>query len=253
MVTNNRIWIVGAVIVMIAILLMGWFLGASPMLSQAAANDVQRASVESTNAGQEATLASIKEQFENIDALKAELAELQKALPPGSDLSTFIGELHDLEAASGVTITSITAGDAEEFVPAAPLVPEVVPEAAAEGADAAAPEAVVPEAEVAEVDPAVAAAAADAAALPVGEFIVIELTLVVSGTQAQVIDFIDAVQNGNRLFLVTGLTIAVDETDGTYQGTVPGNVYVLIDPSKPAVGESAEDEAALEAEETATP
>lgn len=247
MVTNNRIWIVGAAIVMVAILAMGWFLGASPMLAQAASNDTQRASVELTNTNQENTLETIKEEFANIATKRAELAELQKALPPGADLSTFIGELHALEAASGVKITSIVAADAQDFVPAAPL---VAPEAAvATETDAAATDAAETEAApVAPVEPAVVdPVAAEAAALPAGEFVVIEVTLIVNGTQAQVLDFIDAVQNGTRLFLVTGLTIALDDTDGSYTGTIPGNVYVLIDPSKPAVGESPE------AEETATP
>lgn len=245
MVTNNRIWVLGAAIVMLAILAMGWFLGASPMLAQAAANDLQRASVESTNAGQEATLASIKEEFAKLNELKAELAELQKALPPGADLSTFIGELHELEAASGVQITSIIATDPAEFVPPVPAVDEV-PAADAAATDEGAA-AVAEPVEPAAADPA----AADAAALPAGDLIVIGLTLSVKGTQAQVIDFVDAVQKGNRLFLVTGLTIARDEEDESYAGTIPGSVYVLIDPSKPAVGVSAEDAAALAAEETA--
>jgi hypothetical protein len=256
MVTNNRIWVLGAVIIMIAILAMGWFLGASPMLTQAAANDEQRASVEATNAGQEATLASLAEQFKNFDALKSELTELQKELPPGADLSTFIGELHALEAASGVTITTITASDAAEFVPPVAVVETPVADATATEDTTTDEAATVPT--EAPVAAPISPAAADAAALPAGDLIVIELSLEIKGTQEQVIDFIDAVQNGTRLFLVTGLTIAVDETDGGYTAMIPGNVYVLIDPTQPATKMSETDAAALAgesgtAEETPAP
>ena len=214
----NKIWAAGAAIVIVAILALGWFAGVSPKLQESAASKLELESVETQNSLQEITLAKIKSDFAELDSLKAELATLRGALPAGDDLSTFIGELHALEAASGIVLSSIGATEGVPFVPApAPVVEETDVEAdAAETAEPPAP------------------------SIPEGQFIVIGMDLSVKGTHEQVLAFVDALQNGNRLFLVSNLNVQLDETTQQYTGGITGFVYVLLDP----VAEAAKAEAA---------
>ena len=212
MVIDNRLWAIGTAIVVIAILVLGWFLGVSPSLAQAAISDDQRVSVEEQNVRHEATLAELKTQFENIDEYKTELAGLRRAIPAGGDLSTFIGQLQDLEAQSGVIVKSITTTDAVPFLNSAIVTTPAV-EAPVDGAETqgGAIETVAPTSGVNELN-----------------FVSIEVGLSVSGSREQVLDFVDALQLGSRLYLVTGLSIVEDDLTGTFTASVTGAVYVLL-------------------------
>jgi Tfp pilus assembly protein PilO len=201
---NSKMWILIAAILSVAVLAMGWFLGVSPKLDEMNSANDQRASVEQQNKLHEARVAELKKQFENIDELKEKLAEFQLALPPGDELSTFLGQLHALEASSGVLLTKFAASDGQSYV-------------AAPGAT---------------TNPLVTA----------DNFVAITIDLTVTGTRGQVIDFLNDLQYGDRLFLVTKLTVAQDQsgssgseegTVGGYTGTITGFVYVLVDPSAP--------------------
>ena len=205
---NNKLWLVIAGVAGVAILALGWFLGVSPKLDEMAAANEERAGVEAQNILHQKKLDALKKEFEQIDTLKEQLAEAQQSLPPGDDLSTFLGELHTLEGTSGVVLTSFGAGDGLNYV--------------------AAPGEVT--------DPLVTA----------DNFIAIPIDLTVQGTRPQVIEFISNLQYGKRLFLVIKLTVAqstnavVPDPDseeepvgGAYEGNISGFVYVLVDPSAP--------------------
>jgi Tfp pilus assembly protein PilO len=201
---NSKMWILIAAILSVAVLAMGWFLGVSPKLDEMNSANDQRASVEQQNKLHETRVAELKKQFENIDELKEKLAEFQLALPPGDELSTFLGQLHALEASSGVLLTKFAASDGQSYV-------------AAPGAT---------------TNPLVTA----------DNFVAITIDLTVTGTRGQVIDFLNDLQYGDRLFLVTKLTVAQDQSGssgseegavGGYTGTITGFVYVLVDPSAP--------------------
>ncbi len=226
MVVNNRIWIIGSVLIMVAIVLLGWALGISPQLAERSASETNRQSVESQNQIYATALASLKKDYDNIDEFRAELDELQKALPSGSGLSRFIGSLRDLEAASGVVLTNFGAGDPIPFVYNAGgtvVPPATATDGGGTGATAAPPVAT----------PSVVAPGTLVQTLSPDEFIFIEISLSVDGSQAQVLDFVDALQHSARRFLVTQLAITTDD-NVAYTGKITGYVYVLIDPSKPA-------------------
>ena len=203
--TNNKIWILLAAIVSVAVLAMGWFLGVSPKLDEMTLANTQRASVDDQNVAQQKRIDGLKKQFAQIDKLKAELAVLQVDLPPGDELSTFLGQLHELEGTSGVTLTKFAASDGQLFV-AAPA---------------------------AAVDPLVTAQ----------NFVPITIDLTATGTREQAIKFVSDLQFGKRLFLINKLTVEQSESDvievegsdpvPKYTVTISGYVYVLVDPSAP--------------------
>ena len=204
---NNKFWLLIAAIVGVSILAMGWFLGVSPKLDEMNAANEQRASVEAQNRLHEAKLVELKKEFQQLDALKTELADAQASLPPGDELSSFLGELHRLEASSGVVLTTFSAGDGQTYV-AAP------------------------------------GTATQSPLVTADNFIAIPIDLTVQGTRPQVMEFLSNLQYGKRLFLVIKLTVAqakgaaatdaeaADAADA-YEGTISGFVYVLVDPAAP--------------------
>lgn len=205
---NNKLWLVIAGVAGVAVLALGWFLGVSPKLDEMSAANEQKTSVDAQNVVHQKKLDSLKTEFAQLDSLKEQLAAAQESLPPGDDLSTFLGELHALEASSGVVVTSFSAGDGLNYVPAPGE----------------------------KTDPLITA----------DNFIAIPINLTVQGTRPQVIDFLSDLQYGKRLFLVIKLTVAEstkavaaapNSTDApvtdAYEGNISGFVYVLVDPSAP--------------------
>ncbi|MGV8886081.1 MAG: hypothetical protein ACOH1T_10920 [Microbacteriaceae bacterium] len=238
MIVNNRIWVIGAAFIMVAILALGFFLGVAPRLEEIAKNEVQRQSVLEQNQVQEATLAGLKTDFEKITEYTARLAELQKAIPGNNDLSTFIGELHELEDKSGVVLTNFGSTDAQPFVLDLGL-PEPEPAAPVEGAEAPT-EPVEPVAPV--LPPGTPVQTLDSA-----EFVVISIQLTVTGKQAAILNFVNNLQNGDRRFLVNTMNITIDNDGKVYTGVIEGYVYVLVDPritadTEPPVEKPAEEE-----------
>jgi len=208
MVVNNRIWVGVSVVLMIAIILMGWFLGISPRLGEMAANAVQLQGIEAQNKTYEAELARLKAENEKLPEYEKELLKLQRSLPYENDLSTFLGIVHQLDVKSGVLLINFGAVDAVPFTQ-----------------DPGAAELPHPEFVAQSVDPE--------------EFVAIEVSMTVRGSQAGVLDFVNLLQLHERRFLVTGLNIITEDKGATYNGTVTGYLYVLIDPSRP-VGEKEE-------------
>ena len=206
---NNKLWILIAGVAGVAILALGWFLGVSPKLGEMSAANDQKASVDAQNQQHEVKLDALKKEFAKLDALKTQLADAQASLPPGDDLSTFLGELHQLEASSGVVLSSFSAGDGIAYV-------------AAPGEKS------------------------QSKLITAANFIAIPIDLTVTGTRPQVIAFLSDLQYGKRLFLVNKLAVtqstkAVASAPGVtaappvdaYEGNISGFVYVLVDPSAP--------------------
>jgi hypothetical protein len=217
----NKIWIAGAVFVMVIVVAVGWVVGVSPMLSQASAAKAERASVDAQNLAQAAELQELKGKLERIDVLKEELASKEVSVPPADNLSTFIGQLHQLESSSGVKLTDISTSEGAPFVPAPPVL--------ATGDVAAAGEATAETPPPAELAPT-GESPANAPTLSSDEFIVISVDLTVQGDHDQVMDFIGGLQAGERLYLVTGLSVVENGDDTGFTGTISGLVYVLLDP-----------------------
>ncbi len=227
---KNRLWMIASVLVMVLVLVLGVLLSIQPQLSSAAAADEQRASVEASNAGQSAVLAKLKTDFEGIDKLKAELAPLSDSVPRGTEMPAFVNQLDALAGASQVTLTGITVADA---VPYAPVAAPVVAAPAATEGEAATPA------------PTPSAAPSTAGVPPVSNpsitaenFASLALTVTVSGSYGNALNFVNGLQTGKRLFLVSGLSTSKDTAAGsrsdTVTATITGLVYVLVPPATAA-------------------
>lgn len=241
---KNRMWILGSAIVMVGVLVLGWFIGIQPQLAAKALNDVQRYSVEAENDATEAALAVLKADFDNIEALRTELATLRGSIPAVAGISAFLTEVQAIQDASDTTVTSISVADPVPYTaPAtAVVVPDVPAEAPVEGAEAepaettdavAPPVPAGPVAPVIPTDPAITE----------GNFVAIPITLAIDGSYANALNFVEKLQHGKRLFMVTQFTSnpgdgagAPEEgsedagaADTSASSSVTGYIYALLE------------------------
>lgn len=78
----TRIWTFSAVIAVIAIIALGWFLGISPKLAEAARFEAERIVVAGQNDLNRVTLAALQEDFDNLDDFRDQLEEIETEFPP---------------------------------------------------------------------------------------------------------------------------------------------------------------------------
>lgn len=255
---KNRLWIIGSVLVMCAILALGFVLGIQPQLKSASAANVERASVEETNSAQAAVLAQLTEDYAGIDDVRAELAPLNLSVPSGTEMPAFVNQLSALASESRVTLTGITVTEAQAYASVVAPVVEV-PVVEVPAGDAGTTTEPVP------VESAAPAPLSTAGVPPVtdsritsGNFASLAVQIDVKGEYNRVLDFVNGLQTGKRLFLVSGLktetadgpvAVAVESTDteaaaapaaaDVVNGTISGLVYVLVPPTAAGVVQAA--------------
>jgi hypothetical protein len=110
---------------MAVVLLMGWTLGVSPLLSQASDADSQAASINESNQAAEAKVAALRTKSVQLPAMQAELLGLRSSIPTGADMSVFLKEINQLCAEHHVTLTNVAVTDA--LIPVAPVAPVAPP------------------------------------------------------------------------------------------------------------------------------
>ncbi|MFB7885667.1 hypothetical protein [Microbacterium sp. NPDC056057] len=106
-------------IVSLGVIALGVFLVAMPLYFQAVAVDGQTATVASTNALYQAQVDSLTAQQENLDEIKANVAELRSQIPATGQLDDVFEVVAHAAETSGVLITAVTAGDQAAFTPRA--------------------------------------------------------------------------------------------------------------------------------------
>jgi Tfp pilus assembly protein PilO len=223
---KNRLWMLGSVLVMAAVLVLGVLLGIQPQLAAVTAADDARTSVEASNAGQAAVLAKLKSDFEGIGKLKADLVPLQASVPTGTEMPAFVNQLNSLAGTAQVTFTGMTVANAQPYTPMLPPVAPVAAGAATTPAPTPPPGAVAPlAASTAGVPPVTSPL------ITTGNFASMALQISVTGSYGNVLTFVNGLQTGKRLLLVSGLTTAPADTPGIVKATISGLVYVLVPPA----------------------
>jgi cytoskeletal protein RodZ len=216
---NNRYWVFGTVVIVGAVAALGWFAGIQPALQAAAATDAARVDVEAQNAQYEAQLVQLREDYENIDTLRAEVEALRAVIPNHADYAGFVAELNSLAASTATTVTNVVIGDATWYT-AAPTDAAAPPAATDEPlTDGTAAPATGTTAAAAEGEQVIQLPTADGS-VNGSNFIAIPVQLQVTGDS---LPFIRALQANQRLFLVTGFTTAPGAPS-----SVSGLLYVLL-------------------------
>lgn len=213
---GTRIWALVTVVVVAALLAGGWFLGAAPLLDSQARLETERKATLASNQQIEANIAKLAKEEENLPKLQARAKELEQAIPRDVESAAFITSLNNLAASSAVTITSISMGEG---------IPYSTPRQTAE---------------------------ADGAPVPVtdqrindGNFVLIPVSIEVSGGWVEVLNFLNGVQTSTRLVLANELDTTSTGT-GAYTSTITGVMYALQRHDTPAAADGETDTASAE-------
>ena len=230
---RNRLWLIGLVAAMVAVVAVGWLLGIQPQLAAVATADQSRATVQAQNATNEAVLAKLKKDYSSIDELKQKLVSLRQSVPASAEMSAFVTELDMLAGANQVTVNSITVSDAMPYTPPVAPAPAPTPSASPSATPSATPSPVAAPPVEPTAPPTVTNSKITAA-----NFIAIPIQLALSGSYSNVLNFVSGLQTGPRLFLVTALSTKESAVAGAPAGavdsTVGGFVYVVLDPGAAA-------------------
>ncbi|TAL42154.1 MAG: hypothetical protein EPN91_09080 [Salinibacterium sp.] len=227
---SSRIWILGTALVAVGIVLLGYFLGISPQISAGFDARSQRATVDEENKVHRKELARLREQFASIDAMEQQLADLQVAVPSDIALARFVGELNRASATNQVSFDAMTVGDAQAYLPTLAPGPAAPPSEATTPSPTptAAGETAAPVTPPAAVGP-VGTPAFSSPLVTSSNFVVIPVSVTVSGSYDSIVGFIKSVQFGDRLFLINVFAIKPQQGGG-YSDVISGYVYVLNDP-----------------------
>jgi Tfp pilus assembly protein PilO len=210
---GHQLKVLITMVLMVAVVAGGWTLGVQPALASAFAAESARTDVRSQNDAIRAEVAALQVAQAELPALEADLATLNVSIPVTDDSSALIDGIHDLARAADVVVDGITLEGPQPYAP---------PQAAAT-TDAAGETAV--ETTVDPLQPTT-----DSRITP-ANFVLVPVTVAVSGSFGDVLDFVRGVQTGPRLFLVNKLSSATDaEGDGSkVSASVGGFVYALLD------------------------
>ena len=236
-------WIAGAGVVVALLLVGAWFLAISPVLTAAGETSATADQVETDNALLTERIGVLREQFEQIDTYRAELATLRTSVPSDDDLAGYLRQLDGLAATHGVTLLTVS--------PSTPLA--FVPEAAAVPSDPAASDST---AQDSTAQDATGDAAAPASTVPAG-LVSVPLGMTVVGGYENVRAFLDALQVGTERLYVVESVVGASQSDaepgggrpattvGDLEINVNGYLFVLPDTTTAAPAPEATEQPAL--------
>jgi hypothetical protein len=243
---THRILSGGTILLMIVLVVAGWFLVAQPQLAAASTANSQLTSAQAQIASTQQTINQLKSQQKGLPKLQLKLAGLRKSIPEGAESSAFIDGINALAASAGVTIKSLSMSDAVPYTP--PVV--ATPPAATSPSPSPSASATAPTAPIAPVAPSGWSPASDPS-ITAANFVAIPVSITSLGDWNATLAFFHGLQSGTRLFLISGFGTASDST-GIITATTTGYIYALLDPKADAI-QAAYDKAHPTATPTATP
>ncbi|WP_104193436.1 type 4a pilus biogenesis protein PilO [Cryobacterium sp. Y82] len=222
--TTTKWWLVGAMLVIALVVLAGFTLGISPKLEEVSATRATRTAALAQNEVYELQLAALQRQFDGLETVQDELAVLRAAIPGGAALPAFIGQLDAIAGRTSVTVTEFSSADAMPYLPVVP--DTTVPDTTAP--DSTAPDSTAPDSTAPGTDGA--GSAAPSQLVTAENFIAVPVTISVAGSFDAVLEFLDGVQNAQRLMTVTSFSSGMPSADtpDLVTGQIAGIVYVLL-------------------------
>ncbi len=241
---KNRLLMIGVILAIVVVAGLGYVLGVQPQLAAAQASDLQRSTIAAQNATTEADLAKMRSDYSNLGALKAKLATLQTSIPSSPALDKFLQDVYVLASSTGATVTAFTPADAVAYVP--PVAPVTAP--AATGTTSGSSPSPTPSPSLAPAAPAApqAPAVQSNPLITAQNFVAIPVKIGIQANDAAAFAFLDKLQKGKRLFLVTSFSAggsAGTATPGSPSAgstyTIGGYVYVLASPKAGSISPGA--------------
>jgi Tfp pilus assembly protein PilO len=206
-------WVAFTLVGVLAVLAAGWFLLVAPKRTHAKELNAQTASQETVNQGLRTSLAVLKAQAKDEPKQEAKIARVASKIPDNPALPELIRNLDRASAATGVDLKTMAPG-----LPSAAAVP------VAKAGTPATPRAPTSAGAVAARPAASSAAAGALGSIPV--------SITISGTYFQILEFVDQLEGLTRAFKVTALSVSPGSTNSpgasatTLVASVSGNVYL---------------------------
>jgi Tfp pilus assembly protein PilO len=215
---KDRLWNIGGFAAIAIVVIMGWFLGISPIVAQSAQANDQVAQLDQQNAGNVTKLATLKTEYANIGPLDDSLSLLRQSIPQDANISAFITEINALCAKYGVQLTSVQVNDAVVY-----SAPVVAPPASTSTDTSTPTPTPTP-------TPSATTGTTTAVTPPAGGgLILVPVTVTVGGGFENVLGFTKDIQNGARLYLVNQIALSSSTTAGSngFSGVLTGTVFAL--------------------------
>lgn len=195
--TRSRIWTLGTIGVVVAVLVGGWFLLVSPTRANAADIEQQAVSQGQANAQLASTIEQLKVQSQDLPAQEAKIAQFRQRIPASPQLPAFIRELSSIAKESNVVLVSME--------PSAPA-PLTVQATA--------------------TDASGSVTLSGTTTTSAVQFVAAKVT--VSGGYFNTEQFFNKLEKLQRSFLVTGFDISNDTATDAQAGDVVTNVQVRV-------------------------
>jgi Tfp pilus assembly protein PilO len=215
-VNTSRIWTLGAVIAVVAIIAAGFGLGVQPQLAAASAADSSTTQAQSQNSTTQVELAQLARLAATQSTLEATNATLGSAVTGSLRLSSFSRQVRTVAALDGVTLISLSPATAKPYA-AAPSGTAAASTASTASTTSTTTASATP-GEFGKVD----------ALITPTNFVLIPITITVSGEEAAAVQFASDAQHLNRLFAVDTVDFATGNAAGVAPTTtISGSIYAL--------------------------
>lgn len=231
-------WIAGTAVLVLVILAGGWFLLVGNIFDEASEIHEERELVEANNETLRLRNAALKAQYERIDELRAELAELRVGIPTRAELDAVLDQIDQIAVEHDIVLVGAQFSQATEVGDSLSTVLAEVAEAEApEETDEPAPA----DADAEDADEAGSTPEASTPVEPIEGLFSIPITFTVQGTYADARAFLaDVQQTMDRLYLAQTIALTsllAAEGGGGLPPTqtgdvslaVAGHVFVLTD------------------------
>lgn len=189
---QSRVWTVGAVLLIVALLAGTWFLGVAPRLSDARDADTAQEQAVSLNNIHRQTLAALQVDHERMDEILEELDYAHAIIPELPQQDEFVALVGEIARRSGVIVTDLSFTAAARY----------------EAPDGASGEYL-----------------ATATRLADGGFYVIPVTIEIEGSLNAVATFLGVIQSVERFVLPHDVQVLNEEGVGTM--TIKGQLFGL--------------------------
>lgn len=226
---NNRITVVLAAVVAIALGAGAWLLGVSPQLDAAAASERQVADAKAQAAELQAQVVQLAADKAKMPRYAAELDLLKKSVPATANTAALLRALGEMASSTGVTLTTFDPGDVMAYKPPGTDTSTAVPPQSG-SATSASPTPDASPTSSASPSSTVGPGEYTDASVTAANFELIPLTIGVTGSPEAVLSFLDALRDGDRLVAVTGVTEATNEKTSGKDLIVTGSAFAYTGP-----------------------
>jgi hypothetical protein len=210
---KHRVVMVAVGFAILAALALGYLFGIQPQLSAVGDANAQTASIDQSNQASQLQLAKLQKDYARLGDFKSQLATVQTSIPSTPSLDALLADIRSLAASTGTTLTAFTPAQPVAYTPPIAPVTAAPAKPTASGGSTPTP---APTAAAAPTAP-VAPRPATNPLITAQNFVAIPISLSITGSTDAALTFVDGLQHGHRMFLVTGFS-GTSQAAGTTSG-----------------------------------